>query len=53
MKLLRPLVEILPIEGMVLIVVLAESHIETVVPVGGLPAGGHVAALVPILLPPL
>ena len=53
LKLLGPLVEILTIEGVILIVILAEGHIETVVPVGGLSAGRHVATLVPILLTPL
>ena len=53
LKLLGPLVEILPIEGVIWIVVLAEGHVETFIPGRGLPAGGHIATLVPILLPPL
>ena len=51
LKLLRPLVEILPIEGVIYIVVFAEGHIETIIPVGRLPAG--IATLVPILPSPL
>ena len=51
LKLLWPLVEILPIEGVIYIVVFAEGHIETIIPVGRLPAGK--ATLVPILPSPL
>ena len=53
LKLLWPLVEILPIEGVIYIVVFAEGHVETFIPGRGLPAGGHIATLVPILPPPL
>ena len=51
LKLLRPLVEILAIEGVIWIVVLAERHVETFIPIWRLPAG--VAAFVPILPTPL
>ena len=51
LKLLWPLVEILPIEGVIYIVVFAEGHVETFIPGGRLPAG--IATLVPILPPPL
>ena len=51
LKLLWPLVEILPIEGVIYIIVFAEGHVETFIPGGGLPA--CIATLVPILPPPL
>ena len=51
LKLLGPLVEILPVERVIYIVVLAEGHVETFIPRWGLLAG--VETPIPILLPPL
>ena len=53
LELLGPLVEILSIEGVIRVVILTEGHIEALIPFGRLPAGGHVAASVAVLPPPL